>query len=165
MKKTLITLTIILFSCTEKKQLNSTFEKITFENKDLDSNFRKIIIDYQKTFPVKNPKKGNIYVYVAAFSKEKNDTIFTIIRTSAGILRKNKNIYGLYKDNELGNFVIYDESRLGSSQIKIYKKELPDSLIWKEVDFPEIITPESKFKIVNKVPKFVRTDTIWTDWD
>ena len=165
MKRIILILVLILFSCSKKEKTNSSFKKNVTENKDLDSNFRKIIIDYQTIYPVTNPRKNNIYIYVAAFYKEKRDTIFTITRTGSGIIENTKHIYGLYNDDELKNLIVADESKLGINQLKVYKKKLPDSLIWKSDVFPESITPVSKFKIVNKLPKFVRTDTVWNHWD
>ena len=165
MKKITLILTLLLFSCTKKEKTESIFQKTKSETKDLEVNFRKIIVDYQKNYPVKKPRKGNIYIYVATFFKEKKDTIFIVTRSSAGILKDNKNIFGIYNDSKLKNFVIYDESKLSVNQVKIYKKELPDSLIWKSEVFPESITPISKYKIVNKIPKLIKTDTIWNRWD
>lgn len=166
MKKIILLVTLFLFSCSKKEKLDPTHQKIKIENKELESNFRKIIIQYQNTYPVKTPRKSNIYIYGATFYREKKDTFFIITRSSSGIATFYKNnIYGVYKDLELKNFVIYDELKLSVNQVKIYKKELPDSLIWKSESFPESITPVSKFKIINKIPKFIRTDTIWNHWD
>lgn len=165
MKTIIFILTLFLFSCSKKEKTNSSFEKNVTENKDLDSNFRKIIINYQNTYPVTNPQKNNIYIYIAAFYKENNDTIFTLTRTGAGIIEDTKNLYGLYNDNGLKNLIVADESKLGINQLKVYKKQLPDSLIWKSESFPESCTPVSRFKIVNKIPKFIKTDTIWKHWD
>ena len=165
MKKIILILTLFLFSCSKKEKTESTMQKTKFETKDLEANFRKIIIHYQKTYPVKIPRQGNIYIYSAKFFKEKKDTIFIVTRSSAGILNDNKNIFGIYNDSELKNFVVYDELKLSVNQVKIYKKELPDSLIWKSEVFPESITPISEYKIINKIPKLIKTDTIWNRWD
>jgi hypothetical protein len=165
MKKIIFILTLLLFSCSKKEKIESAFQKTKFVTKELETNFRKIVIDYQKTYPVKKPRKGYIYIYVATFMKEKKDTTFIITRTSAGLLKDNKHTYGIYNDSELKNFIIYDELKLSLNQVIVYKKELPDSLIWKSKTFPESITPISKFIIKNKNPKFIKTDTIWNRWD
>jgi hypothetical protein len=165
MKKNILLLTLILLSCAKKEKIDSDFQKIKNQNKELESNFRKIIIDYQKTYPVKSPRKNNIYIYRASFYIEKKDTVFTISRSSAGIFKNDKNLFGIYSDSELKNFIISDNSKLSVNQVKIYKNVIPDSLIWKSESFPESITPVSKYKIINKIPKFIRTDTIWNHWD
>jgi len=165
MKRIILVSILSLLGCSKKEEKKSSFQKIVVENKDLEPNFRKIILNYQKTYPVINPRKNNIYIYVAAFYKEDQDTIFTITRTGAGMIDHTKNIYCLYNDDELKNLIVGDESKLGINQIKDYRKELPDSLIWKSESFPESCTPVSKFKVINKVPKFVRTETIWNHWD
>ena len=165
MKNTIFFLLLILFSCSQKEKTNSNIPKKIIKENGLKDNFRKIIIDYQKTYPVKNPRKNYIYIYSGQFHKEHNDTIFILTRTSAGIINETKNIYGVYEDNELKKFVFYDDSKLSVDQVKIYKKEMLDSLIWKSDVFPESITPMSKFKIVNKQLKFIQTDTIWNRWD
>ena len=132
MKKLLSIFILILFSCSKKEELNPEF--------------RKVIIDYQKTYPVKKFVKGNKYIYVATFSKEQNDTIFIIFRTSDGI-QNTKNFYGSYNDTELKNFIVYDKTKLSSKQIKIYKKEIPDSLFFKRKSYPVSVTPRSKYKL------------------
>ena len=141
MKKMFIILTLLLFSCSKKEKTESSFQKSIFETKELETNFRKIIINYQKTYLVKNQRKRNIYIYGATFFKEKKDTVFIITRSSAGISKNDKNIFGIYRDSEMKNFVIYDELKLSINQVKKYKREIPDSLIWKSESFPESISP------------------------
>ena len=165
MKKIIVLITLFLFSCSKKEKIDSNFQKTKIENKELSSDFREIIIKYQNTYPVKNPRKNYIYIYGASFYREKKDTIFTITRSSAGIFKNDKKLFGIYRDAKLKNFIISDDSQLSANQVKIYKNVIPDSLIWKSESFPEGITPVSKYRIVNKIPKFIRTDTIWNHWD
>jgi len=135
---------------------------------DLQDDFRKVIIDYQKTYPVKNPQKGNAYVYSAYFFKDKGDTIFRITRSGAGIpdfLVKNNYTFGVYSDKELTNFIVLDSFKLSSKLILNYKRIFPDSLIWNRESFPESITPLSTYKFKNGVLVHIRTDTIWNHWD
>jgi hypothetical protein len=165
MKKIMLLITLFLFCCSKKEKIDSNFKKAKIENKQLSTNFREIIIKYQNTYPVKNPRKNNIYIYGASFYIEKKDTVFTITRSGAGIFKNDKNLFGIYSDSELKNFIVSDNSKLSINQVKIYKNVIPDSLIWKSESFPESITPVSKYKIVNKVPKFIKTDTIWNHWD
>ena len=140
---------LVLFSCSEKEELNPEF--------------RKIIIDYQKTYPVKNPVQGNKYIYVATFYGQ-NDTAFIIYRTNKGILNTN-NIYGLYSDKELRNFIVYDKSKLSVKQIKVYKKEFPDSVFFKGNPIDVDITPRVTYKLKRGIPKYIRTDTILNSWN
>ena len=150
MKILLSFFTLILFSCSQKEELNPEF--------------RKVIIDYQKIYPVKNPVKGNKYIYVASFFKVQNDTVFWIFRTSEGVLNTN-NIYGLYKDKELKNFIVYDKSKLSAKQIRIYKKEFPDSIFFKRKPINFSITPIATYKLKKGIPKHIKTDTIFSRWD
>ena len=135
---------------------------------ELQDDFRKVIVDYQKTYPVKNPRKGNIYVYSVHFLKEKNDTIFRITRSGAGIpdfVAKDNYTFGAYSDSELKNLIVLDSSKLSSKLIINYKRVFPDSLIWSRKSFPESVTPLATYKLKNGVPEHVRTDTIWNHWD
>ena len=150
MKKLLFFFALLLFSCSKKEELRPEF--------------RKVIIDYQKNYPVKNSAKGKIYIYVASFFKEQNDTVFTIFRTSDGILNTN-NIYGLYKDAELNNFVVYDKSNLSSKQINTYKKEFTNGLFFKKHSGDINMTPRATYKLKEGIPKHMRTDTIFSQWD
>lgn len=135
---------------------------------DLKDNFRKVMIDYQKTYPVKNPQKGRIYMYSVYFFREKHDTIFTITRSGAGIpdyVAKFNYRFGVYSDKDLKNFFVTDSFKLSSKLILNYKRNFPDILIWKSESFPESITPLSTYKLKNGVPVHIRTDTIWNHWD
>lgn len=165
MKKIIVLITIFLFGCAKKERTDSNLKKVEIENKELSKNFREIIIQYQKTYPVKNPKRNSIYIYGASFYIEKKDTFFTITRSGSGIFKNDEKLFGIYNDAELKNFIVSDNSQLSENQVKIYKNVIPDSLIWKSESFSESITPVSKYKIVNKVPKFIKTDTIWNHWD
>jgi hypothetical protein len=151
MKKLLLILTLSLLSCSKKNEL--------------DSNFRTIIINYQKTYPVKNSQNKNQYIYQAVFNKEGNDTTITLVRIDAGYLKFQKEkLYGLYKDNELENFTLHDKSRLSINQVNVYKKNFPDSLL-KVTTLSHKITPIAKFKIINKQPKLIKIDTVFSTWD
>lgn len=150
MKKLFAIFVLILFSCSKKQELSPEF--------------RKIIIDYQKNYPVKIFGKEKIYIYIASFYKQQNDTLFTIFRTSDGILNTN-NIYGSYKDTELKDFIVYDKSKLSAKQIRVYKKEFPDRLFFKRKSFPVSITPRATYKLEKGIPKYIKTDTIFNKWD
>ena len=153
MRKLSILLVLISFSCSKT---------------ELRDDFRKAVIDYQKTYPVKNPRKGNIYVYSVHFLKDNNDTIFRITRSGAGIpdfVVKDNYMFGAYSDNELKNLIVLDSFKLSSKLLLNYKRAFPDSLIWKRESFPESITPLATYKLKNGVPKHIKTDTIWNHWD
>lgn len=153
MRKILLLIPLILLDCSKS---------------DLQDNFRKVMIDYQKTYPVKNPRNGNIYMYSVYFFKEKGDTIFTITRGGSGIPEyavKYNYRFGVYSDEDLENFFVTDSFKLSSKLILNYKRNFPDSLIWKRESFPESITPLSTYKLKNGVPVHIKTDTIWNHWD
>lgn len=153
MKKISVLLLLFFLSCTKR---------------ELRDDFRKVIIDYQNTYPVKNPQKGNIYMYSAYFFKEKNDTILTITRGGAGIadfVAKNNYSFGVYTDKELKNFFLIDSFKLSSKLIINYKRNFSDSLIWNRESFPESITPLATYKLKNGILIHVKTDTIWNHWD
>lgn len=153
MRKTSYLLFLVLLGCSKS---------------ELRDDFRKTIIDYQKTYPVANPQKGRIYVHSIYFYKENNDTIFTITRGGAGIpdyVEKDNFIFGSYSDEDLKNFIVTDSFKLSSKLILNYKRSFPDSLIWKSKSIPESITPLATYKLENGIPKHIKTDTIWSHWD
>lgn len=168
MKKTILIIAILFFSCVKKDNSKLNSQNVIIENKELNSNFRKIILNYQKTYPVKNPRNGNIYIYSLYFYINKNDTIFQLTRTSAGIadfLVKNNYLFGTYSDSDLSPLIILDSFKLSSKFILKYKRLFPDNLIWKKKSFPESITPLSTYKLKKGIPVHLKTDTIWNQWD
>ena len=135
---------------------------------ELRNDFRKVMIDYQKTYPVKNPQKGRIYIYSAYFFKDNDDTIFTVTRGGNGIpnfVAKDNYSFGLYSDKELKNFIIIDSFKLSSKLILNYKRSFPDSIVSDGKRFSESITPLATYRLENGIPKHVKTDTIWNHWD
>lgn len=168
MRKIVLILAILFFSCAKKENSNLNSQKVLIENKELNSSFREIIFNYQKTYPIKNPRKGNIYIYSLYFFKNKNDTIFQITRTGAGIadfLVKNKYVFGIYSDSDLNPIIVLDSFKLSSKFIFKYNRIFPDSLIWKRESFPESTTPLSTYKLKKGIPEHLKTDTIWNHWD
>ena len=77
MKNIILLLTIFIFSCAKKEKTDLNLKKVEIENNELSKDFRQIIIEYQKTYPVKNPRKNNIYIYGASFYIEKK-TLFSL---------------------------------------------------------------------------------------
>jgi hypothetical protein len=155
MKKLLFFISLYFFACSKKAD----------PNPELDKRFRELVISYQKTYPVKNTKPHYIYVYNAAFGTYQGDTFFSLSRSSSGIIPDQRNLYGLYHDEELQPFIIFDTGKFSFPVVKVYKQQIPDSVIWKSRSGPESFTPIAYYKLINGEPRFIKVDTVWKNWD
>lgn len=139
---------------------------------DFRNDFQKIVIDYQKTFPLpsdakikeNHPNSKPIYTYNVYFKKEKNDTIFEIARYSSGITKKFTG-YGVYDKNVLPTFVTDDGNLSGKVIINKVKNNNLNKFIGNQDDFLEGFTPIYVYKIKNDNISLVRIDTVWKNWD
>jgi hypothetical protein len=161
-------LLILLLACKDNK---SSDNKMIRENKSLDNELKKVIIDYQKTYPIpiKNERLiKNIYIYLVNFIKSEKDTVIKITRTSSGldsIISSKSGDGSIYEDKELKPTLISDNDKLGSKfilkrNIKIDKKYYNNSGI-----FNEGFTPIHTYKINSKNIKLIDIDTVWQNWD
>jgi len=77
---------------------------ISCSKKELHNDFRKVMLEYQKQYPVKNNLKNRKYMYSVYFFKTNNDTLFTITRGANGIpnfVANDSHSFGTYSDSEL----------------------------------------------------------------
>lgn len=141
------------------------------KDENLDNNFKNVIIDYQKRYPIPLKKRRineSIYIYSAYFEKNKNDTLLNITRTSGGInniIFKKSGGFGVYEDSELKPTLLYDNENLASKFI--LKKFIKiDKKYYKKSDiFDEGFTPIHTYKISNKNIELIKIDTVWKHWD
>src|SRR6478735_3314469 len=105
MKKIIVLLTALFLTGCKKE-------------KELDENFREIVIQYQKKFPIPDLHKGN-YVYISYFNVVKGDTRSILSRSSNGLIPKVKG-FGIFQDDILQPFFVYDDKDL--SKNFIYKR-------------------------------------------
>lgn len=141
---------------------------LSCSKKELRNDFRDIMIEYQKTYPVKNKQEKWEYIYSAYFFISNRDTLLTITRGANGIPRfvaKDDHAFGVYSDAELKNFIVIDSFKLSSKLILNYKRNFPGNLISNGKSFRESITPSATYKLKNGIPIHVKTDTIWSHWD
>ncbi|MFD1603062.1 hypothetical protein ACFSJW_06820 [Flavobacterium artemisiae] len=94
-KITFILTFFLLFSCNKKEAL--------------DNDLKKIIIDYQKRYPIPNGDnyKSNRFVYTLFFQVKNKDTIFLLSRSANGLIPE-FNGYGVFQDKVLKPTFIYD---------------------------------------------------------
>ena len=156
MKKIIIVLQLLLITGCSKEV-------------SLDKNFKIFLISYQKKFPIPNKKKQKdnrlkIYVYVVSFSKEEGDTLFTITRSSSGIVQNTKG-FGIYQDDELKPTFIIDNNKLCSQFVLKKINVISNNFYWREKQFPESFTPLYTYSINKKVINLVKIDTIWKHWE
>ena len=133
---------------------------------ELDANFRSTVIEYQNEFPIpRSTKRPRIFIYHAAFYKNKNDTMFLLSRIGSGINNKRFKGYGVFEDKVLKPFIVLDEKDLSHSFVLNKKREVPEKLIWNSQTFPENCTPLYRYVVKNKKFKLVKIDTIWMHWE
>jgi hypothetical protein len=139
-------------------------------NEDLAEDFRNVIIDYQKQYPIreKSEKIKKIFIYSVYFEMSHMDTLLKITRTSSGIddiIFKKSGGYGIYEDDVLKPTLLFDSENLGNKFIlkkirKIDKKYYNQSPV-----FDEGFTPIHIYKIHQNHIKFISADTVWKHWD
>lgn len=140
---------------------------------DFREDFQKIVVDYQKKFPLPNetkikenhPNIKPIYIYNIYFEKEKEDTLFQITRYSSGVTKKFAG-YGVYDKNILPTVVVDDGNLSGKIVInKIKGNNIHEFINSDEANFLEGSTPVYVYKIKNDNINLIRIDTVWENWD
>ena len=135
--------------------------------KEINTNFRNILIDYQSKYPIpkENHERGKrIYLYIANFSVINKDTLITITRSSSGITETTRG-YGIYqKDGLLPTFVV-DNKNVGERFLLRKNNNNIDKYYWKSDVFPESFPPLYTYKVIDEKFKLVKIDTIWNNWD
>lgn len=108
MKKYLIPLMLMLISC----------------RGDLNADFRKVIIEYQKKFPPLKETNDSIsskkYIYEVYFSPKGADTTFALTGTYATIEGDFYHAEEIYQDSEVKPVVFHDRFNLSGNLV--YKK-------------------------------------------
>jgi len=140
-------------------------------NEILDSELKKVIIDYQNKYPIPAEKEKYakyMFIYSVNFKKKASDTILEIKRTSSGIdsiISKKSGDGGIYMDNELKPTLIIDNYKFGNKFI-LKKNNIIESKFYnRSEDFNEGFTPIHTYKISGKSIKLIKIDTIWKHWE
>jgi hypothetical protein len=148
-----IVVSVFFFGCSKKEYLSANLEKV--------------LIDYQKKFPVTSNKaiaKNSIYIYTANFSKDKKDSLLILSRTSNGVADYFKS-YGIYQNEELQPTLVYDVDNIGSKFILKKISKLDKKYYSKETVFREGFPPLYTYLVKNKELKLIAIDTVWESWD
>lgn len=152
MSKTIIILIFFLLSNCSKKE-------------NIDEQLKKILIEYQEKFPIPSSNIEN-YVYVSNFKCDRKDTIFTISRSSNGLIPKYKG-YGIFQDNQLKPTFIYDEKNFSKNFVfvRVINNSAKKYYLNLENGISESYPPIYTFLIRKKEIKLIKIDTIWRHWD
>lgn len=143
----------LLFSCNKKEAL--------------DNDLKKIIINYQKIYPIPNEDnyKSNRFVYTLFFQVKNKDTIFLLSRSANGLITE-FNGYGIFQDKVLKPTFIYDNKAF--SKNFVFERSKNDSANRFYLDlkvFHEAYPPIYTYSIKNKELNLIKIDTIWSHWD
>nr|WP_315239949.1 hypothetical protein [uncultured Flavobacterium sp.] len=143
----------LIFSCSKKETL--------------DNNLKKIIIDYQKKYPIPNEtnSKLNSFVYIAFFQVKNNDTIFLLSRSANGLLPEFKG-YGIFQDKVLKPTFIYDSKEFSKNFVfERLKNDSANEFYLNLKVFNERFPPIYTYSVKNKNINLIKIDTIWNRWD
>ncbi|GEM_PF-2523725 len=113
---------------------------------DLNADFRKVIIEYQKKFPptelaathqlpeIKDPKLKKMYIYQAYFYKNGGDTLFALTG-NYGVVEDDFYYQGyeIYRDSKVKPIVFQDFSNVSGYLLHRKMKEKTHSL-WDDLD-------------------------------
>ncbi len=135
------------------------------QKKNLDDNFKKYVIEYQKRYPVPSLRKKN-YIYIAYFDIINKDTIFILSRSSNGLMPGIKG-FGVFNDEVLQPTFVYDNNNLSQKIIyaRVENKDAKNFYLDLKKGIKESYPPIYTFLIKNKKIELIKIDTIWRHWD
>ena len=156
----------ILFIATLTFLLNC--KKEYKNNSGLQDNLYKVVLDYQKRNPIPSDEeikkktpfidpKNERYIFELIFDKEEKDSLIHITLEPRGV-KQVYNPYGVYSDINLKPTYIIDESKIGKSFIKEYKRKDLDKFTFKDFVINDAMYPEYIYKIKGK--KLILIDSI-----
>ena len=168
MRKLFILSSLLVFiSCVEKNENTG----LVNSEKYFDTSLYRVLLNYQKLYPIPTNTKNEpeIYVYIASFYKVKDDTTMNIIRSSQGYRSlEDTQAYGPYEDHSLAPTIINDSKYFYSKNF--IKKVIIDTQSLKRfrpirgVDYSETFPPVFEYKVSNRKLLLNRIDTGWKRW-
>ena len=124
---------------------------------NLNKEFRTVVLNFQKSFRLKNGNDSIVPYYSIKFRKSDGDTLFTISRAHvySQVELNNKRVF---QDRDLEPTVIYDFDKLGEKLVYDYPKQKEDNLI-KSVP-ATLIPPFYMYKIKDGKIEFMKMEGI-----